>query len=128
LMSPLKSHHCTTFLRYLGKYAFVQRATRRFWKVPWQTNPNLLNKWPLKFACADLNTLESSPSSTPLKRIQDGNVLCIIVRYYWLKLRRLVQYFFVLGKSIFLHLSSIWNKFIEIVSGRFEMPIKSSIY
>ncbi|KRZ94401.1 hypothetical protein T08_4662 [Trichinella sp. T8] len=55
LTSPLKSHHCTTFLQYLGKYAFVRRATR-FWKVPWQTNPYLLNKWPLKFACAYLNT------------------------------------------------------------------------
>ncbi|KRY07073.1 hypothetical protein T01_8208, partial [Trichinella spiralis] len=49
-----------------------------------------------------------------LKRPQDRNVLCIIVRYS-LKWRSLVQYFFVLGKSIFLHFSSIWNKFIEIV-------------
>ncbi|KRY25102.1 hypothetical protein T03_4246, partial [Trichinella britovi] len=87
----------------------------------------LLNKWPLKFACAYLNTQESSPSGTPLKRLQDGNVFCIIVRYS-LKLQSAVQYFFVLGKSIFLHFPSIWNKFIEIVSGRFEMPIKSSIY
>ncbi|KRY04048.1 hypothetical protein T12_16, partial [Trichinella patagoniensis] len=38
LTCPLKSHHCRTFLQYLGKYAFVRRATRRFWKVPWQTN------------------------------------------------------------------------------------------
>ncbi|KRX43291.1 hypothetical protein T05_275, partial [Trichinella murrelli] len=43
-----------------------------------------------------------------------------------LKFRTFVQYFFVLGKSIFLHFPSIWNKFIEIVSGRFEMYIKSS--
>ncbi|KRX25240.1 hypothetical protein T07_7771 [Trichinella nelsoni] len=71
LTSPLKSHHCTTFLQYLGKYAFVRRATRRFCEVPWQTNPNLLNKWPLKFACAYLNTQESSPSRTLLKRLQD---------------------------------------------------------
>ncbi|KRX65806.1 hypothetical protein T09_217, partial [Trichinella sp. T9] len=28
LTSPLKSHHGTTFLQYLGKYAFVRRATR----------------------------------------------------------------------------------------------------
>ncbi|KRY41196.1 hypothetical protein T01_5737 [Trichinella spiralis] len=56
-----------------------------------------------------------------------GNVLCIIVRYS-LKLPSLVQYFFVLGKSIFLHFPSIWNKFIEIVSGRLEMTIKSSTY
>ncbi|KRX16961.1 hypothetical protein T07_10885 [Trichinella nelsoni] len=71
LTSPLKSHHCTTFLQYLGKYAFVRRATR-FWKVSWQTNPNLLNKWPLKFACVYLNTQESRPSGTHLKRLQDG--------------------------------------------------------
>ncbi|KRY05480.1 hypothetical protein T03_9797, partial [Trichinella britovi] len=48
------------FLQYLNKYAFVRRATRRFWKVPWQTNPNLLNKRHLKFACAYLNTQASS--------------------------------------------------------------------
>ncbi|KRZ91163.1 hypothetical protein T08_14815 [Trichinella sp. T8] len=166
LTSPLKSHHFTTFLQYLGKYAFVRLATRRFWKVPWQTNPNLLNKRHLKFACAYHNTQESSPSGTPLKRLQDvllqtkpyllnkfylkfacgylntqesspsgtalkrfqdGNVFCIIVRSE-LKLKNLVQYFFVLRKSIFLHFPSIWNKFIEIVSARFEMPIESSIY
>ncbi|KRX84988.1 hypothetical protein T06_9275, partial [Trichinella sp. T6] len=100
-------------------------CTTRFWEVLWQTNPNLLNKWPLKFACAYLNTQESSPSGTPLKRHQDGNVFFIIVRYL-LKLRSLLQYFFVLGKSIFLHFPSIWNQFIEIVLGRFEMRIKSS--
>ncbi|KRY20632.1 hypothetical protein T12_6260 [Trichinella patagoniensis] len=72
LTSPLKSHHCTTFLQYLGKYAFVRRETSKFWKVLLQTNPYLLNKWPLKFACAYLNTQESSPSGTPLKRLQDG--------------------------------------------------------
>ncbi|KRZ68200.1 hypothetical protein T08_16763, partial [Trichinella sp. T8] len=27
LTSRLKSHHCTTFLQYLGKYAFVRLAT-----------------------------------------------------------------------------------------------------
>ncbi|KRY02824.1 hypothetical protein T12_10502, partial [Trichinella patagoniensis] len=87
----------------------------------------LLNKWPLKFACAYLNTQESSPSGTPLKRLQDGNVFYIILRYS-MNLRSLVQYFFVLGKLIFLHFPAIWNKFIEIFSGRLEMPIKSSIY
>ncbi|KRZ92045.1 hypothetical protein T08_9776 [Trichinella sp. T8] len=100
------------FLQYLGKYAFMKRATR-FWKVPWQTNPNVLNKWLLKFACAYLNTQESSPSGTPLKRLQD-------VRYS-MKLHSFVQYFFVLCKLIFLHFPSIWNKFINIVSGRIEM-------
>ncbi|KRY27752.1 hypothetical protein T01_2043, partial [Trichinella spiralis] len=85
--------------------------------VAWETNPYLLNKRHLKFACAYLNTQQSSPSGTPLKRHQDRNVLCIIVRYS-LKWRSLVQYFFVLGKSIFLHFPSNWNKFIKIVSGR----------
>ncbi|KRX81723.1 hypothetical protein T06_8214 [Trichinella sp. T6] len=126
LTSPLESHHCAIFLQYLGKYTFV-RSANRFWKVPWQTNPNLLNKWPLKFACAYLNTQESSPSGTPLKRLQDGNVFYIIVRYS-LKLRSLVQYFYVLSMSIFLHFPFVWNKFIEIVSGRFEMYIKSSFH
>ncbi|KRY16678.1 hypothetical protein T12_2499 [Trichinella patagoniensis] len=118
LTSPLKSHHCTTFLQYLGKYVFVRRETRTLWKVLLQTNPYLLNKWPLKFACAYLNTQESSPSGTPLKRLQDGNVFYIILRYS-MNLRSLVQYIFILGKSIFLHFPSIWNKFIEIVSARF---------
>ncbi|KRZ82689.1 hypothetical protein T08_15981 [Trichinella sp. T8] len=107
LSSPLKSYHCATFLQYLGKYAFLRRETRRLWKVLLQTNPYLLNKWPLKFACAYLNTQESSPSRTPLKRLQDG---------YLMNLRSLVQYFVVLGKPIFLHFPSIWNQFIEIVS------------
>ncbi|KRY41103.1 hypothetical protein T01_6662 [Trichinella spiralis] len=96
-------------------------------KVPRQTNAYLLNKRYLKFACAYLNTRDSSPFGTLLQRLQDGNVLCIIVRYS-LKLPSLVQYFFVLGKSIFLHFPSIWNKFIEIVSGRLQMTIKSSTY
>ncbi|KRY54780.1 hypothetical protein T03_17618, partial [Trichinella britovi] len=124
---PLKSHHCTTFLQYLGKYVFVRRETSMFWKVVLQTKPYLMNKFYLKFACDYLNTQESSPSGTALKRFQDGNFSCIIVRS-GLKMRSLVQYFFVLGKSIFLHFPSIWNQFIEIVSRRFEMPIKSSIY
>ncbi|KRX22981.1 hypothetical protein T07_12050 [Trichinella nelsoni] len=119
LTSPLKLHHCTTFLKYLGKYAFVRRATR-FWKVLLRSNPYLLNKWPLKFACAYLNAQESSPSGTPLKRLQGGNVFYIILKYS-MKLRSLVQYFFVLGKSIFLHFPSIWSQFINIVSGRIEM-------
>ncbi|KRZ84900.1 hypothetical protein T08_2220 [Trichinella sp. T8] len=66
---PTKIASLYNFLQYLNKYAFVRRATRRFWKVPWQTNPNLLNKRHLKFACAYHNTQESSPSGTPLKRL-----------------------------------------------------------
>ncbi|KRY12145.1 hypothetical protein T12_10200 [Trichinella patagoniensis] len=51
---------------------WLRKKDGRFWKVPRQTNPNLLNKRPLKFACAYLNTQASSPSGTPLKRQQDG--------------------------------------------------------
>ncbi|KRX68707.1 hypothetical protein T09_11752, partial [Trichinella sp. T9] len=69
LACPLKSHHCTTFLQYLGKYVFVRRETSKFWKVLLQTKPYLLNKWPPILACAYLNTQESSPSETPLKRL-----------------------------------------------------------
>ncbi|KRX24160.1 hypothetical protein T07_15155 [Trichinella nelsoni] len=59
------------FLQYLGKYAFIKRATR-FWKVPRHTNAYVSNKWPLNLPCAYLNTQGRSPSETPLKRIEDG--------------------------------------------------------
>ncbi|KRX14677.1 hypothetical protein T07_12970 [Trichinella nelsoni] len=42
-----------------------------FWKVPRQTNASASNKWPLKLLCAYLNTQGSSPSETPLKRIDN---------------------------------------------------------
>ncbi|KRX26396.1 hypothetical protein T07_4724 [Trichinella nelsoni] len=42
------------------------------WKVPQQTNAYMSNKWPLKLPCAYLNTQGSSPSETPLKRIDDS--------------------------------------------------------
>ncbi|KRX20220.1 hypothetical protein T07_8795, partial [Trichinella nelsoni] len=87
LTSPLKLHYCTTFLQYLGKYAFVRRATRMFWKIPWQTNPNLLNKRHLNFACVYLNTQESSPSGTHLKRLQDvfcNNYLFGACRFFFI--------------------------------------------
>ncbi|KRX20182.1 hypothetical protein T07_11221 [Trichinella nelsoni] len=74
--------------------------------------------------CSIWNSLATAPGWL---NFDIGNVFCIIMRYS-MKLRSLMQYFFVLGKSIFLHFPSIWNKFIEIVSRRFEMPIKSSIY
>ncbi|KRY47590.1 hypothetical protein T03_8542, partial [Trichinella britovi] len=67
--SPLKSHHRSTFSAIFRQ---IRVCTTRFWKVPWQTNSYLLNKRHLKFACAYLNTQESSPSGTPLKRLQDG--------------------------------------------------------
>ncbi|KRX17110.1 hypothetical protein T07_8328 [Trichinella nelsoni] len=47
---------------------------RKVLTVSWQANPNLLNKWPLKFACAYLNTQESGSSGTHLKRLQDGRI------------------------------------------------------
>ncbi|KRY36707.1 hypothetical protein T01_15870 [Trichinella spiralis] len=59
------------FWQYLGKYAFIKRATR-FWKVPRQTNASVSNKWSLKLLWAYLNTQGSCPSETPLKRIDDG--------------------------------------------------------
>ncbi|KRX73056.1 hypothetical protein T06_12686 [Trichinella sp. T6] len=58
-------------LQYLGKYAFMKRATR-FWNVPRETDAYVSNKWPLKLPCAYLNTQESHPTGTPLKRIQSG--------------------------------------------------------
>ncbi|KRX26522.1 hypothetical protein T07_8495 [Trichinella nelsoni] len=68
----------------------------RFWKVPQQTNAYMSNKWPLKLPCAYLNTQGSSPSGTPLKRIDDRKVFNIIMRYS-LKMPSFVQYFVVLG-------------------------------
>ncbi|KRZ60310.1 hypothetical protein T02_12915 [Trichinella nativa] len=111
-------------LQYLGKYAFMKRATR-FWKVPLQTNAYVSNKWPLKLPCAYLNTQGSGPFGNRLKRI-GGKFLNIIMRYS-LKLTSFVQYFVVLGKSIFLHFRSISNKLKKVVSIRVEMCIKSSI-
>ncbi|KRX16306.1 hypothetical protein T07_4208, partial [Trichinella nelsoni] len=52
--------------------------------------------------CAYLNTQGSSPTETPLKRIDDRKFFDIIMRYS-LKMPTLLQYFVVLGKSIFLH-------------------------
>ncbi|KRY59535.1 hypothetical protein T03_14648 [Trichinella britovi] len=66
-------------LQYLGKYAFMKRATR-FWKVPRQTNAYVSNKWPLKLPCAYLNTQGSGPFENRLKRI--GGVLCNISLFW----------------------------------------------
>ncbi|KRX24113.1 hypothetical protein T07_8274, partial [Trichinella nelsoni] len=46
---------------------------------------------------------------------------------YSLKLPSFVQYFVVLGKSIFLHFRTISNNLKKVVSIRVEMCIKSSI-
>ncbi|KRY32909.1 hypothetical protein T01_10562 [Trichinella spiralis] len=74
----------------------MKRETR-FWKVLRHINAYVSNKWPLKFACAYLNT-------------HNGSIFVTLVRYSS-KLHTFVHYFFVLGKSIFLHFPSIWNKF-----------------
>ncbi|KRY26114.1 hypothetical protein T03_13271, partial [Trichinella britovi] len=75
--------------------------------------------------CAYLNTQGSGPFENPLKRI-GGKFFNIIMRYSF-KLTSFVQYFVVLGKSIFLHFRSISNKLKKVVSIRVEMCIKSSI-
>ncbi|KRX71748.1 hypothetical protein T06_15406, partial [Trichinella sp. T6] len=126
LLLILKSQYMQHSLQYLGKYAFIQRETRRFWKDLRQTNPYVSNKWPLKFPCAYLNTQGSGTTGTPLIRIQ-GNIFTIIRRYSF-TLRTLVQYFVVLGNSIFLHFRPISNKLKKVVSLQFQMGIKSSIY
>ncbi|KRZ87695.1 hypothetical protein T08_6678 [Trichinella sp. T8] len=59
LLPLLKSHYVQCLLQYLGKCAFIA-----FWKIPMQTKRYLLNKLPLKFACAYTNTQESSETDT----------------------------------------------------------------
>ncbi|KRY11011.1 hypothetical protein T12_14119 [Trichinella patagoniensis] len=56
-----------------------------------------------------------------------GSIFTIIMRYSF-TLRSVVQYFVVLGNSIFLHFQTILNKLKKVVSLRFQMVIKSSIY
>ncbi|KRX44529.1 hypothetical protein T05_7580 [Trichinella murrelli] len=60
LTSPLKSHHCTTFLQYLGKYAFVRLATR-------------FNKW----------SKENVKTRTTRSRTREDKVLEIQILYIW---------------------------------------------
>ncbi|KRZ55594.1 hypothetical protein T02_7311 [Trichinella nativa] len=79
-----------------------------------------------RLPCAYLNTQGSSPSETPLILIDDKKFFDIIMRYS-LKMPRLVQYFVVLGKSIFLHFRSISNKLKKVVSIWVEMCMTSSI-
>ncbi|KRX16265.1 hypothetical protein T07_13680 [Trichinella nelsoni] len=105
---------CNISLFSASRFSFIfdfciTKMNFKFWKVPQQTNAYMSNKWPLKLPCAYLNTQGSSPSGTPLKRIDDGKVFDIIMRYS-LKMPSFVQYFVVLGKSIFLHFRSISNK------------------
>ncbi|KRY03582.1 hypothetical protein T12_5220, partial [Trichinella patagoniensis] len=79
----------------------------------------LLNKWPLKFACAYLNTQRSCTTGTPLIQILGGNIFTIIRRYSF-TFCTLVQYFLVFGNLIFLHFRSISNKLKKVVSLRFD--------
>ncbi|KRX66934.1 hypothetical protein T09_3500 [Trichinella sp. T9] len=67
----------------------------------------------VQFPCAYLNTQGSCTTGTPLIRIQ-GNIFTIIMRYSF-KLRSVVQYFVVLGNSIFLHFRSVSNKLKKVV-------------
>ncbi|KRY14447.1 hypothetical protein T12_16257 [Trichinella patagoniensis] len=64
----LKSYQHETFLAITRQI----RIHKTFWKVLRQINAYVLNKWPLKLPCAYLNTQESRPTGTPLKRIQGG--------------------------------------------------------
>ncbi|KRX85207.1 hypothetical protein T06_2108 [Trichinella sp. T6] len=61
-----------TFLSISHQILFCTSSDKRFLKVPRQTNAYVSNKWPLKLPCAYLNTQGSSPSDTPLKRIDNG--------------------------------------------------------
>ncbi|KRX17018.1 hypothetical protein T07_12505, partial [Trichinella nelsoni] len=88
------------FQQYLDKYAFIKRKTR-FWKVPRHTNSYVSNKWPLKFWKVPRHTNSYVSNKWPLK--------------YSLKFPTLVQYFFVLGNSIFLHFRSVSNKLIKVI-------------
>ncbi|KRZ89132.1 hypothetical protein T08_10825 [Trichinella sp. T8] len=132
LFLPLKSYKRATFLaisrqiRICETFWKVLRHINAFWKVLRHINAYVSNKWPLKFPCAYLNTQGSCTTGTPLIRIQ-GNIFTIIRRYSF-SLRTLVQYFVVLGNSIFLHFRPISNKLKKVVSLQFEMVIKSSIY
>ncbi|KRX77556.1 hypothetical protein T06_1324 [Trichinella sp. T6] len=65
----LKLYQYKTFLAITRQ---IRIHKTRFWKVLRQINAYVLNKWPLKLLCASLNTQGSSPSDTPLKRIDDG--------------------------------------------------------
>ncbi|KRZ65228.1 hypothetical protein T10_11211, partial [Trichinella papuae] len=53
----------------------------------------------------------------------NGNIFDISVTYS-MKLRSLVQYFFVLGNPIFLHFRPILISLIKVVSPRLEMCIE----
>ncbi|KRX47875.1 hypothetical protein T06_8123 [Trichinella sp. T6] len=104
-----------------------------FWKVLRQINAYVLNKWLLKFQCPYLNNTGKQPIRYSVETDRRwltfgiGKFFDIIMRFLFI-LRTVVQYFLVLGNSIFLHFWSISIKLIKVVSLRFAMCIKSSIY
>ncbi|KRY52257.1 hypothetical protein T03_16203 [Trichinella britovi] len=107
-----KSRYTQCFCQYLIKYAFVHRQTK-FVILESSTASKRL-------PCAYVNTQGSSPSETPLISIDDKKFFDIIMRYS-LKKPRLVQYFVVLGMSIFFHFRTISNKLKKVVSIWVEM-------
>ncbi|KRZ97217.1 hypothetical protein T08_5872, partial [Trichinella sp. T8] len=56
-----------------------------------------------------------------------GDFLAIIMRYS-LTFCTLVQYFLALGNLIFFHFRTILNKLKKVISLRYDMCIKASIY
>ncbi|KRX74200.1 hypothetical protein T06_2603 [Trichinella sp. T6] len=106
---------------------------RNFWKVLRQINAYVLNKWLLKFQCPYLNNTGKQPIRYSVETDRRwltfgiGKFFDIIMRFLFI-LRTVVQYFLVLGNSIFFHFRSISIKLIKVVSLRFAMCIKSSIY
>ncbi|KRX24161.1 hypothetical protein T07_13863 [Trichinella nelsoni] len=75
----LKLKSIVQYFVVLGKSIFLHFRTISnnlkkvvsIWKVPRQTNAYVSSKWSLTLPCAYLNTQGSSPSETPLKRIED---------------------------------------------------------
>ncbi|KRX32460.1 hypothetical protein T05_8142, partial [Trichinella murrelli] len=68
----LKSHHPSSFFPISRQIRVHTTCDQRFCKVLRQINPYVWNKWPLKLACAYLNTQGSCTTGTPLIRIQGG--------------------------------------------------------
>ncbi|KRZ61406.1 hypothetical protein T02_11027 [Trichinella nativa] len=69
LLLRLKSYQLKTFLA-INRQIRIHKTM--FWEVLRQMNAYVSNKWLLKLPCAYLNTQESRPTGTPLKRIQSG--------------------------------------------------------
>ncbi|KRX36252.1 hypothetical protein T05_185, partial [Trichinella murrelli] len=77
ISSPIAPAKITSSLNFFcnisaNTRSYNVRPVRRFCKVLRQINPYVSNKWPLKLACAYLNTQGSCTTGTPLIRIQGG--------------------------------------------------------